>query len=111
MEHAFEAEGLVKRYGPTTALAGIDLVAATGTIVGVLGSNGAGKTTAIRILATLLPPDAGRANVGGFDVVCQAAQVRRADRPDWTVCVGGRGSFPLCRGSTSGEGRRPCAIR
>ncbi|MDR7385164.1 ATP-binding cassette domain-containing protein [Promicromonospora iranensis] len=77
MTYAFEAEGLVKRYGRTTALAGIDLRARRGTVLGVLGPNGAGKTTAIQILATLLTPDAGRATVGGLDVVRDAARVRR----------------------------------
>jgi oleandomycin transport system ATP-binding protein len=77
MTYAFQAEGVVKRFGTTTALAGIDLAARPGTILGVLGPNGAGKTTAIRILATLLLPDAGRAAVGGLDVVRHATQVRR----------------------------------
>ena len=62
---AFQAEGLVKRYGETTALAGIDLAAEEGTVLGVLGPNGAGKTTAVRILATLLRPDSGHATVLG----------------------------------------------
>ncbi|MCZ7436066.1 ATP-binding cassette domain-containing protein [Micromonospora sp. WMMC241] len=77
MSYAFEAEGLVKRFGTTTALAGIDLAARRGTVLGVLGPNGAGKTTAVRILATLLRPDSGRATVGGHDVVRDAGQVRR----------------------------------
>jgi oleandomycin transport system ATP-binding protein len=77
MTHAFQAEGLVKRFGKTTALAGIDLAATPGTVLGVLGPNGAGKTTAVRILATLLRPDAGRAQVGGYDVIRDAAKVRR----------------------------------
>jgi oleandomycin transport system ATP-binding protein len=77
VSYAFEAEGLVKRYGRTTALAGISLHARRGTVLGVLGPNGAGKTTAIQILATLLEPDAGRATVGGLDVVRDAARVRR----------------------------------
>ncbi|ATO16995.1 daunorubicin/doxorubicin resistance ABC transporter ATP-binding protein DrrA [Micromonospora sp. WMMA2032] len=77
MTYAFEAEGLVKRFGTTTALAGIDLAARRGTVLGVLGPNGAGKTTAVRILATLLRPDSGRATVGGHDVVREAAEVRR----------------------------------
>ncbi|MFD2023906.1 ATP-binding cassette domain-containing protein [Promicromonospora aerolata] len=77
MSYAFEAEGLVKRYGRTTALGGIDLHARRGTVLGVLGPNGAGKTTAIQILTTLLRPDAGRAVVGGLDVVRDAARVRR----------------------------------
>ncbi|MFI9813519.1 ATP-binding cassette domain-containing protein [Saccharothrix variisporea] len=77
MSYAFEAEGLVKRYGKTTALAGVDLAARPGTVLGVLGPNGAGKTTAVRILATLLRPDGGRAAVGGFDVVKHPSRVRR----------------------------------
>ncbi|WP_433508691.1 ATP-binding cassette domain-containing protein [Nonomuraea sp. CA-143628] len=75
--NAFEAEGLVKRFGTTTALAGINLSARRGTVLGVLGPNGAGKTTAVRILATLLRPDAGQARVSGVDVVRHPARVRR----------------------------------
>ncbi|MFI6539964.1 ATP-binding cassette domain-containing protein [Nonomuraea sp. NPDC050547] len=77
MTYAFQAEGLVKRFGKTTALAGVDLAALPGTILGVLGPNGAGKTTAIRVLATLLRPDEGRAEVGGLDVVRHAPRVRK----------------------------------
>jgi oleandomycin transport system ATP-binding protein len=77
MAHAIQAEGLVKRFGKTTALAGADLVARTGTVLGVLGPNGAGKTTAVRILATLLRPDGGHASVFGYDVVRDAHQVRQ----------------------------------
>ncbi|MEU5990624.1 ATP-binding cassette domain-containing protein [Spirillospora sp. NPDC047418] len=76
MDYAFQAEGLVKRFGKTTALAGVELAARPGTVLGVLGPNGAGKTTAVRILATLLRPDAGRAEVCGLDVVRDAAKVR-----------------------------------
>jgi oleandomycin transport system ATP-binding protein len=77
MRFAFQAEGLVKRFGKTIALDGIDLAAEPGTVLGVLGPNGAGKTTAVRILATLLRPDSGHANVGGVDVVRDPAKVRR----------------------------------
>ncbi|WP_166845204.1 ATP-binding cassette domain-containing protein [Isoptericola sp. BMS4] len=77
MRPAFEAEGLVKRYGGTTALDGVDLQARPGTVLGVLGPNGAGKTTAIRILATLLRPDAGRAVVDGVDVLRDPVAARR----------------------------------
>jgi len=77
MSYAIVAEGLVKRFGDTTALAGADLEARTGTVLGVLGPNGAGKTTAVRILATLTVPDQGRASVGGYDVVAQAHEVRQ----------------------------------
>src|SRR5215472_8800390 len=57
---AIQAEGLVKRFGTTTALAGVDLEVPQGTVLGLLGPNGAGKTTAVRILATRLRADAGR---------------------------------------------------
>ncbi len=77
LTYAIETEGLAKRFGKTTALAGVDLGARAGTVLGLLGPNGAGKTTAVRILATLLPPDGGRACVGGYDVVRQAHQVRQ----------------------------------
>jgi oleandomycin transport system ATP-binding protein len=77
MTNAIVAEGLVKRFGDTTALAGVDLAVRTGSVLGLLGPNGAGKTTVVRILATLLRPDHGHATVGGYDVVEQAHQVRR----------------------------------
>ncbi|MBA3575584.1 MAG: ATP-binding cassette domain-containing protein, partial [Pseudonocardiales bacterium] len=77
MSHAILAEGLVKRFGKTTALDGVDLAVRTGSVLGLLGPNGAGKTTAVRILATLLLPDAGRATVGGYDVVSDGHQVRQ----------------------------------
>jgi oleandomycin transport system ATP-binding protein len=74
---AIWTEGLVKRYGKTTALAGLDLAVPPGVVQGVLGPNGAGKTTLVRILATLLRPDAGRAQVCGFDVAGQPDKVRK----------------------------------
>src|SRR3984957_7122467 len=67
--YAIETRGLVKRFGKTTALAGVDLAARPGSVLGLLGPNGAGKTTAVRILATLLRPDGGSATVSGYDVV------------------------------------------
>src|SRR5579862_199389 len=74
---ALEAEGLARQYGTTRALAGLDLAVRAGTVYGLLGPNGAGKTTAVRIFATLLRPTSGYARVLGFDVVTQAARVRR----------------------------------
>ncbi|MBK6855695.1 MAG: ATP-binding cassette domain-containing protein [Microthrixaceae bacterium] len=76
-DHAIEARGLVKRFGPKTALGGIDLTVPTGTVTSVLGPNGAGKTTAVRILTTLSIPDEGTATVAGFDVSSHPTEVRR----------------------------------
>src|SRR5882762_5643701 len=73
---AVEATGLVKMFGTTRAVNGIDLSIAAGTVYGFLGPNGAGKTTTIRMLATLVRPDAGTARVFGHDVVRHAAAVR-----------------------------------
>src|SRR5579871_4334488 len=73
---AIIAEGLVKRFGDTRALDGLDLEVRTGIVFGLLGPNGAGKTTAVRIFTTLLAPDGGRAEVGGFDVVRDAHRLR-----------------------------------
>ncbi|KXK61510.1 ABC transporter [Micromonospora rosaria] len=77
MNYAIRAEGLVRRFGATTALAGVDLAVPTGTVFGLLGPNGAGKTTSVRVLATLLSADEGHATVGGFDVRRDAHRVRQ----------------------------------
>ncbi|WP_372788555.1 ATP-binding cassette domain-containing protein [Paraconexibacter sp.] len=74
---AIRATGLVKRYGETTALGGVDLEVPTGSVCGVLGPNGAGKTTAVRILTTLSSATSGTAEVAGFDVATQSTEVRR----------------------------------
>ncbi|MGH3791719.1 MAG: ATP-binding cassette domain-containing protein [Pseudonocardiaceae bacterium] len=76
MESVIRVENLVKKFGPTTALAGVDLAARRGTVLGLLGPNGSGKTTTVRVLATLLRPDGGRACVLGHDVVTEAPAVR-----------------------------------
>jgi daunorubicin resistance ABC transporter ATP-binding subunit len=72
-----EADGLVKSYGETRALAGVSFSVPAGSVLGLLGPNGAGKTTAVRILTTLALPDAGRARVAGIDVLAHPALVRR----------------------------------
>jgi ABC-2 type transport system ATP-binding protein len=74
---AIEAVGIEKSFGQTHALAGLDLAVAPGTILGLLGPNGSGKTTAVRVLTTLLAPDRGMARVAGYDVVTLAPRVRR----------------------------------
>ncbi len=74
--YAIRAEALVKTFKRTRALRGIDLGVPPGTVCGLLGRNGAGKTTAVRILTTLVPPDSGRAQVAGFDVVTSQQRVR-----------------------------------
>jgi ABC-2 type transport system ATP-binding protein len=76
MTDAIVVEGLVKRFGATTALDGVDLTVTEGSVLGLLGPNGAGKTTVVRILTTLLLADAGRAEVVGLDVVRDADAVR-----------------------------------
>ncbi|WP_214105010.1 ATP-binding cassette domain-containing protein [Acrocarpospora catenulata] len=73
---AIETSGLVKVFGTTRAVDGLDLTVPPGTVYGVLGPNGAGKTTAVRMLATLLRPDGGQARVFGHDVLHEADTVR-----------------------------------
>ncbi len=71
-----EAVGLVKKFGSTIALHGLDLQAEAGKVLGILGPNGAGKTTTVRILTTLLKPDGGRASINGIDVSAEPRRVR-----------------------------------
>lgn len=78
MTAAIEVAGLTKSYGKLDVLTGVDLRVEPGSILALLGSNGAGKTTVIRILATLLHADAGSASVAGFDVATRGADVRGA---------------------------------
>jgi ABC-2 type transport system ATP-binding protein len=71
-----EVEAVVKRFGSTQALAGVDLSVSQGNVLALLGPNGAGKTTLVRILTTLLMPDSGRARVAGYDVVADSTPLR-----------------------------------
>nr|WP_155981347.1 ATP-binding cassette domain-containing protein [Nocardia sp. BMG111209] len=75
---AIRVQGLEKSYGDVRVLRGVDFEVAAGSIFALLGSNGAGKTTVVKILSTLLKPDAGSAGVHGFDVATQAAKVRES---------------------------------
>src|SRR3979409_1511801 len=75
---AVQAKALVKTYGSTRALDGVDLEIPSGQVLGLLGPNGAGKTTTVRILTTLLKPDSGAAMVAGHDVLAQPDAVRRS---------------------------------
>src|SRR6266511_3992850 len=76
MTPMIEAAGVVKRFGKTTALDGLNLLAEQGAILAVLGPNGAGKTTFVRCIATLIEPDSGTLRVFGHDVFREAHAVR-----------------------------------
>ena len=78
MKAAIRANALSKKYGGKTALTGLDLEVAEGEVFGLLGHNGAGKTTSVSILTTLLDPSGGTAEVNGADVVKDSALVRRS---------------------------------
>jgi ABC transporter DrrB family efflux protein len=73
---AVHVAGVTKRFGDTLALSAVDLEVPEGIVFGLLGPNGAGKTTLVRVLATLLTPDAGRAELFGLDVTRDAPAVR-----------------------------------
>lgn len=77
-EMAIRANGLQRSYKDLQVLRGVDFDVARGSIFALLGSNGAGKTTIVRVLSTLLKADAGTASVNGFDVATQAPDVRRS---------------------------------
>jgi ABC-2 type transport system ATP-binding protein len=74
---AVEVDGLRKAFGAVLALDGLSFRVPPGSVLGLLGPNGSGKTTTVSILSTALRPDAGRATIGGLDVVADAARVRR----------------------------------
>lgn len=73
-----ELDGIAKSFGPLPALRDVSFSVPTGSVCGLLGHNGAGKTTIVKILSTLLEPTAGRATIAGFDVVTDAARVRES---------------------------------
>ncbi len=75
-KYAIEVSGLTKSYGKNDVLTGIDIKVKEGTMLALLGPNGAGKTTTVRILSTLLAPDAGSVNVAGYDLADQADKIR-----------------------------------
>ena len=79
MEHdiAVRADGLTRRFGSFTAVDAVSFEVRRGEIFGFLGANGAGKTTVIRMLCGLLPPTAGGAIVGGFDIASQVPSIKR----------------------------------
>jgi daunorubicin resistance ABC transporter ATP-binding subunit len=92
---AISAVGLTKRYGPTTALSDVSFEASAGTVTALLGPNGAGKTTMVRILSTLLRPDAGTALVGGYDVTREPERVQaRIGLTGQSLAVDGKLSGP-----------------
>ncbi len=95
MRPTIQAAGLVKRFGKTQALDGLDLVAEAGRVTAVLGPNGAGKSTFVRAVATLLRPDAGTLRVLGRDVVREPEQVRRV--------IGLAGQFAAVEPAMSGR--------
>ncbi len=78
MMHVIETKNLTKRFGKLTAVNRLSFKVNEGEIFGLLGPNGAGKTTTLSMLATLLPPSAGTASVGGFDVRKESSKVRHS---------------------------------
>ena len=87
---AIQVTGLHKSFGEVEVLRGVDLAVAAGSVFALLGSNGAGKTTIVKILSTLLKPDSGTARVNDFDVATQRASSRtsrtRTATRDATPC-------------------------
>jgi len=85
MNAIVQVQGITRSFGKTHALRGLDLEVPEGGVVALLGPNGAGKTTLVRVLSTLILPDAGTARVAGFDVVEEPTAVRR--------CIGLAGQY------------------
>src|SRR2546429_6726571 len=78
LDNSIQVEQLVRDFKALRAVDGVDLHVDPGEIYGFLGRNGAGKSTTVLVLTTLLPPTAGTARVAGYDVVKQGPQVRKA---------------------------------
>jgi ABC-2 type transport system ATP-binding protein len=93
---AIRVRGLEKSYSDLDVLRGVSFDVTRGSIFALLGSNGAGKTTVVRILSTLLKADAGTSSVNGFDVITQAPRVRES------ISVTGS-SWPSMRFSAGGR--------
>jgi len=96
---AISVTGLHKTYGDVVALDDVSFEVAAGTVLGLLGPNGSGKTTAVSILSTALRPDAGQARVCGFDVGTQGAAVRRV--------IGFAGQFATVDANLTGRDGKP----
>ena len=103
IDAAIQAEGLIKNFGETRALADFSLSVSRGSVFGLLGPNGAGKTTAVRVLTTLLEPDGGTAWVLGADVVKDAGQVRER--------IGLTGQYAALDDYLQGDGGRGVDLR
>lgn len=109
-ENAIEVSGLTKRYGTVTALDGVSFRVGRGELFGLIGPDGAGKTTLFRLLTTLLVPDAGFAAVDGFDTVRDYRRIRErvgympGRSRSTPTCRSGRTSrfSPRCSGWKSG---------
>ncbi|PJI54082.1 hypothetical protein CTI14_19865 [Methylobacterium radiotolerans] len=97
---ALSVRGIERSYKDLHVLRGVDFEVERGSIFALLGSNGAGKTTMVRILSTLLKSDAGTATVQGIDVAANPVGVRRAHQPHRTVRRGRRDPSPDARTSS-----------
>ena len=93
MEHAVVVDNVTKKYGAVEALKGVSLTVPSGELFGIIGPDGAGKTSLFRILTTLLLPDSGNASVCGLDIAKDYKEIRRrvgympgpAARPIWAT--------------------------
>ncbi|KOT32545.1 hypothetical protein ADK41_28935 [Streptomyces caelestis] len=105
---AIETAGPVKTFGETRAVDGADLVVPAGTVYGVLGPNGASRTTTVKMLATLLRPDGGEAHVFGHDIVREADEVRGRVSPTGQYAAVRAQAADLSRGTGGCRARSAC---